>query len=146
MSSNGTMSLRRRLQLQVVLVAVLLCIIGGITLYFERASLYADRQAKVRNLVESAVTLIKGYEEMAAAGKLSEADAKQQGHGKQRDPARQGGAEALTQPAQEAADEGDQDQPRQNHDGLVSFGKVARFIVIPQPLPRHRAPARHPRR
>ncbi|KMJ52668.1 chemotaxis protein [Vogesella sp. EB] len=78
MSSKGTMSLRRRLQLQVVLVAVLLCIIGGITLYFERASLYADREAKVRNLVESAVTLIKGYEEMAAAGKLSEADAKQQ--------------------------------------------------------------------
>jgi hypothetical protein len=56
-------------------------------------------------------------------GPQPQADAEQQGHGQQRDPAGQGGAEALTQPAQEAADEGDQDQPRQNHDGLVSFRK-----------------------
>ena len=87
-----------------------------------------------------------GSQGVVAVRPQPQADAEQQGHGQQRDPARQGGAEALTQPAQEAADEGDQDQPRQNHDGLVSFGKVARFIVIPRPLPRHRAPARHPRR
>ena len=78
MSAENGMSLRRRLQLQVVLVGVLLCLIGGVTLYFERTALYTDRKAKVRNLVESSVSLIKGFEDMAASGKLSEAQAKEQ--------------------------------------------------------------------
>ncbi len=38
-----------------------------------------------------------------------EAENQFQGHCQQRNPARQGRAEALTQPAQQAADEGDQD-------------------------------------
>ena len=90
-----------------------------------------------------------GCQGVVAVTPQPQADAEQKGHGQQRDPARQGGAEALTQPAQEAADEGDQDQPRQNHDGFVSFCRVARFarfMVIPRPLPQRRVPALRQRR
>ncbi|MFC3532493.1 methyl-accepting chemotaxis protein [Vogesella facilis] len=75
--SNGW-TLKRRLQLQVLLVAVILCVVGGLSLLHERSVMLQDREAKVRNLVEVALTVIKNYEERAASGQLSEADAKQQ--------------------------------------------------------------------
>ena len=78
MSQQQGMSLKRRLQWQVILVTILLVLVGGITLYFERQTLIQDRQDKVRNLTESAMTVLKGFEDLAAAGKLSEADAKAQ--------------------------------------------------------------------
>ncbi len=78
MQKNAGLSLKRRLQLQVVLVAVILCVLGVLSLMHERATMLEDRQIKVRNLVESAMTVVKAYEDKASSGALSEAEAKKQ--------------------------------------------------------------------
>ncbi|WP_174873626.1 methyl-accepting chemotaxis protein [Vogesella oryzae] len=75
--SNGW-TLKRRLQLQVLLVAVILCVLGALSLQHERKVMLEDREVKVRNLVEIALSVIKSYEERAANGQLNEAEAKKQ--------------------------------------------------------------------
>lgn len=77
MQNKVGLSLKRRLQFQVVLVAVILCILGALSLIHERATMLQDRHDKVRNLVESALTVVKAYEDKAARGELSETVAKQ---------------------------------------------------------------------
>jgi methyl-accepting chemotaxis protein len=78
MQKTAGLSLKRRLQLQVVLVTVILCVLGVLSLMHERATMLEDRQVKVRNLVESAMTVVKAYEDKASSGALSEAEAKKQ--------------------------------------------------------------------
>ncbi|MDC7718140.1 methyl-accepting chemotaxis protein [Vogesella sp. DC21W] len=78
MQKNAGLSLKRRLQLQVVLVTVILCVLGVLSLMHERATMLQDRQVKVRNLVESAMTVVKAYEDKASSGALSETEAKKQ--------------------------------------------------------------------
>ncbi|MOA15163.1 hypothetical protein D3C78_1353070 [compost metagenome] len=51
----------------------------------------------------------RGSQGEVAGRPQPEAEDEQQGHGEQGDPAGQGGAEALTLPAEQAADEGNQD-------------------------------------
>ncbi|MOA38914.1 hypothetical protein D3C78_1606500 [compost metagenome] len=85
---------------------------------------HQHRQAVQRQMDGDAEALDPRQLELAGPGQLAagrrgqaevggapqpEAEAQQQGHAQQRDPARQGGAEALGLPAQQAADEGNQD-------------------------------------
>ncbi|WP_293766666.1 methyl-accepting chemotaxis protein [uncultured Aquitalea sp.] len=77
MREQSGMTLRQRLIGWLVLVAVLLVGLSGLALYNQRSSMLQDRQDKTRNLVESAVGIVAMYEEMAASGKLPEAQAKQ---------------------------------------------------------------------
>ena len=78
MQNKAGLSLKRRLQFQVVLVALILCILGALSLVHERETMLKDRHDKVRNLVEAALTVVKAYEDKAASGQLSEPVAKQQ--------------------------------------------------------------------
>ena len=78
MQNKAGLSLKRRLQFQVALVALILCMLGVLSLVHERETMLQDRHDKVRNLVESALTVVKSYEDKAASGQLSEPVAKQQ--------------------------------------------------------------------
>ncbi|WP_438696814.1 methyl-accepting chemotaxis protein [Vogesella sp.] len=59
-------------------MTVILCVLGVLSLMHERATMLEDREIKVRNLVESAMTVVKAYEDKASSGALSEAEAKKQ--------------------------------------------------------------------
>ncbi|SMF54799.1 methyl-accepting chemotaxis protein [Pseudogulbenkiania subflava] len=74
--ANHGWSLRARLLGLLGLVAVLVCVQGGWSLLSERDSLLQDRKDKVRNLVEATVAVVANYEQKAASGALSEAQAK----------------------------------------------------------------------
>jgi methyl-accepting chemotaxis protein len=70
-------SLRSKLVVLMLAVALLTCLLAALALYMERTALLQDRQDKIRNLVEVAYTQIKGYEDRAAKGELDESHAQQ---------------------------------------------------------------------
>ncbi|WP_114154784.1 methyl-accepting chemotaxis protein [Chromobacterium haemolyticum] len=74
--NKTTMSLRGRLLLLLVAMALLVTAIGVLSVMRERDAMLQDRKDKTRNLVESAAALVTSYEKMAAAGKMSEPQAK----------------------------------------------------------------------
>ncbi|KMN29868.1 chemotaxis protein [Chromobacterium sp. LK1] len=76
--NKTTMSLRGRLLLLLVAMALLVAAIGVLSVMRERDTMLQDRKDKTRNLVESAAALVVSYEKMAADGKMSEPQAKQQ--------------------------------------------------------------------
>ena len=76
--NKTTMSLRGRLLLLLVAMALLVAAIGVLSVMRERDTMLQDRKDKTRNLVESAAALVVPYEKMAADGKMSEPQAKQQ--------------------------------------------------------------------
>ncbi|SCK10027.1 methyl-accepting chemotaxis protein [Vogesella sp. LIG4] len=78
MKQNTRWSLKRRLLLQVVAVAAILILLGVLSLLHERSTMLQDREDKVRNLAEVALSVVKSYEERAAAGQLSDAEAQRQ--------------------------------------------------------------------
>ncbi|UTH75386.1 methyl-accepting chemotaxis protein [Chromobacterium sp. IIBBL 290-4] len=59
-----------------VLVVIVVCLLGLASVIQQRHSMMQDRQDKVRNLVESAVSVVSTYEKLVASGKLPEAEAK----------------------------------------------------------------------
>ena len=69
-------SLRTKLNGLTVITIVGLCILVVIVLMGEKSQLLADRQDKIRNLVEVAQATISGYEKQAKEGKLSVEEAK----------------------------------------------------------------------
>ena len=75
--NKTTMSLRGRLLLLLVAMALLVTAIGVLSVMRERDTMLQDRKDKTRNLVESAAALVVSYEKMAADGKMSEPQAKQ---------------------------------------------------------------------
>ncbi|WP_239690853.1 methyl-accepting chemotaxis protein [Chromobacterium sphagni] len=70
------MSLKTRLFGLMALVVLVVCALGAASVLNQRQTMMQDRQDKVRNLVESAVTLVSTYEQLAQSGKISETDAK----------------------------------------------------------------------
>ena len=76
MGSMAGMSLKTRLFGLMALVVLVVCALGVATVFSQRQAMMQDRQDKVRNLVESAVTLVSSYERLAQSGRISEADAK----------------------------------------------------------------------
>ena len=68
--NKTTMSLRGRLLLLLVAMALLVTAIGVLSVMRERDTMLQDRKDKTRNLVESAAALVTSYEKMAADGKL----------------------------------------------------------------------------
>ncbi|MFC3626442.1 methyl-accepting chemotaxis protein [Vogesella amnigena] len=78
MKQSKSWSLKSRLWLQVVVVAVVLMTVGGLSLLHERSAMLKDRETKVKNLTEVALSVVKSYEQRAASGELSEAEAKRQ--------------------------------------------------------------------
>ena len=69
-------SLRTKLNGLTVITIVGLCILVAIVLLGEKKQLLADREIKIRNLVEVAQATISGYEKQAKEGKLSVEEAK----------------------------------------------------------------------
>lgn len=76
MGTRQGWSLKLRLSLQIVVVAVMLLAIGSLAAFQQRAGMLKDREDKVQSLVESAVNMVGYYEEQAAAGVMTEAQAK----------------------------------------------------------------------
>ncbi|POB00067.1 chemotaxis protein [Chromobacterium sinusclupearum] len=70
------LSLKVRLQGLMLIAVLVVCVLGVISVFNQRHSMMQDRQDKVRNLVESAVSLVSAYEQLVDSGKISEADAK----------------------------------------------------------------------
>ncbi|MBI3146020.1 MAG: cache domain-containing protein [Pseudogulbenkiania sp.] len=73
---NHGWSMRARLLGLLAMLAVLVCVQGGLGLLSERDTLLQDRQDKIRNLVESVAAVVADYEHKAASGVMSEAQAK----------------------------------------------------------------------
>jgi methyl-accepting chemotaxis protein len=76
-AQKAAQSLRSKLVILMLAVALLTCLLAALALYMERSALLQDRQDKIRNLVEVAYTQIKGYEDRAAKGELDENHAQQ---------------------------------------------------------------------
>jgi len=72
------LTLRSRLNALTAITIIGLCLLSAIVLFGERNQLLADRQEKVRNLVEVAQTTVGMYEKLAASGALSPDEAKKQ--------------------------------------------------------------------
>ena len=72
------LTLRSRLNALTAITIIGLCLLSTIVLFGERNQLLADRQEKVRNLVEVAQTTVGMYEKLAASGALSPDEAKKQ--------------------------------------------------------------------
>jgi methyl-accepting chemotaxis protein len=77
-SMNGIRqwSLRARLIAMMGLMALLVCILGALSLQEEHSTLLQERHDKVRNQVESAVSLVETFENQSASGALPEAQAR----------------------------------------------------------------------
>ena len=69
-------SLRARLIAMMGLMALLVCILGALSLQEEHSTLLQERHDKVRNQVESAVSLVETFENQSASGALPEAQAR----------------------------------------------------------------------
>lgn len=78
MSIMSKMSLRSKLNSLTAITILGLCLLSGIVLVGERNQLIADRQERVRNLVEIAQSTVAMFEKMSSSGKLSQEDAKKQ--------------------------------------------------------------------
>jgi methyl-accepting chemotaxis protein len=76
MSIKNGLSLRSKLNGLTLIAVVGLCLLSLIVLMGERSQLLADRQEKIRNLVEVAQATVGLYEKQASDGKLSVDDAK----------------------------------------------------------------------
>ncbi|OWY40320.1 chemotaxis protein [Xenophilus sp. AP218F] len=72
----SALSLKQRLLLLIASVTVLVCLLGGLVLYHMHQQMMSDRHDLVRGQVENAVSLIASLEDQAAAGLISEAEAK----------------------------------------------------------------------
>ncbi|WP_028537034.1 methyl-accepting chemotaxis protein [Paludibacterium yongneupense] len=68
-------TLRARLIAMMGVMALLICILGVLSLQEEHSTLLQERHDKVRNQVESAVSLVETFENQAASGALPEAEA-----------------------------------------------------------------------
>ncbi|MBV8046731.1 MAG: cache domain-containing protein [Paludibacterium sp.] len=68
-------SLRWRLMALMAFAALILCVQGGLGIYGQRTTMLQDRQDKTRNLVEAEVSTVARFEALAAAGKLTTAQA-----------------------------------------------------------------------
>ena len=75
MNGNG-LSLRAKLIGVTIGTVVALCVLFGVLLVNERSQLMADRQDKVRNLVEAAHSVMAHFEKQARDGKMSVDEAK----------------------------------------------------------------------
>ena len=75
MNGNG-LSLRAKLIGVTIGTIVALCVLFGVLLANQRSQLLADRQDKVRNLVEAAYSVVAHFEKQARDGKLPVEDAK----------------------------------------------------------------------
>ena len=73
-----SLSIRSRLIALISLSLVLLAFTAFYTAMLQRQQMILDREAKTRSLVETAQTLIASYASRAAAGKMTEQDAKEQ--------------------------------------------------------------------
>jgi methyl-accepting chemotaxis protein len=69
------MTLRGQLLGLVVAAMALICVLGAVGLFHQRDSLLQDRQDRVRSQVETALGLVRSFEDQAASGHLSEAQA-----------------------------------------------------------------------
>ena len=72
------MTLRTRLNALIAINMAGLCLLVAVVLFGEKNQLLADREGKVRDLVEVAHTAVAHFEGLAKENKLSEADAKKQ--------------------------------------------------------------------
>ncbi|GGY18203.1 methyl-accepting chemotaxis protein [Paludibacterium paludis] len=78
MEKSAALSLKGRLTGLLGLVALLVVVVGLIAVFTQRSTMIQDRKDKIRNIVESASSVVGYYEEQAANGKMSEAAAKAQ--------------------------------------------------------------------
>jgi methyl-accepting chemotaxis protein len=76
MMTTRNISLQTKLRSLMLATVTALCILFAVLLSNEREQLLSDREDKVRNLVESAQTMIAHYEKQATEGKLSTEQAK----------------------------------------------------------------------
>jgi methyl-accepting chemotaxis protein len=76
MSIDNGMSLRTKLHGLTAITVVGLCVLVIVVLMGERSQLLADRQEKIRNLVEVAQATVSLYEKQAREGKISADEAK----------------------------------------------------------------------
>jgi len=70
------LTLRTRLLGMIGLMALLICALGLLSVEEEHRTLLQERHDKVRNQVETAVSMVSTFEARAASGALGEADAK----------------------------------------------------------------------
>ncbi len=72
------LSLRGRLLLMTVVVAILSALLGGLMIRAIQSQMMDDRQDLVRGQVQNAVSLVRSFEQQATDGKLSDAEAQRQ--------------------------------------------------------------------
>jgi methyl-accepting chemotaxis protein len=58
------------------MAGVVICALGVVSVYTQRNVMMQDRQDKIRNQVESAVSMVTRFEQLAASGKLPETQAR----------------------------------------------------------------------
>jgi methyl-accepting chemotaxis protein len=68
-------SLRLRLLGLMLMAALLLCALGAVSVFSQRSIMLQDRQDKIRNQVESALSVVTRFEQLAASGQLPLAQA-----------------------------------------------------------------------
>lgn len=73
---TGSISIKTKLSLIIVVVMVGLLSVSAYALYTERASLLEDRQVETRHVVETAYGVLEYYHDLATTGQLSETQAK----------------------------------------------------------------------
>ena len=71
------MTLRSKLVAVTTATVLALCLLFGLLLHTERQQLLADRQEKVRNLVETAHALIAHHEKQARDGRMTQEAARE---------------------------------------------------------------------
>ncbi|AVY95242.1 MULTISPECIES: methyl-accepting chemotaxis protein [Microvirgula] len=69
------LSLKARLILMIVSVAILVCILGGLMLRSMHAQMMEDRETAIRGQVENAISLVASYEALAEKKEMNEAEA-----------------------------------------------------------------------
>ncbi|WP_028536860.1 methyl-accepting chemotaxis protein [Paludibacterium yongneupense] len=75
MNRFNRMTLRGQLLGLVAAAMLLICGLGAVSLFHQRASMLSSRQEQVRNQVDVAATLVRNFEDQAASGRLGEAQA-----------------------------------------------------------------------
>ncbi len=78
MSFFRNLSIARRLYLLNAVAAIGLIILSAVTIYTTAHDLREGKKADLRNLTDNAVSVIRGYHAQIAAGKLTEAQAKEE--------------------------------------------------------------------
>jgi methyl-accepting chemotaxis protein len=76
MKKLATLTLRTRLLGMIGLMALLICALGLLSVEEEHRTLLQERHDKVKNQVETAVSMVKTFETLAASGKLAEPEAR----------------------------------------------------------------------